>query len=87
MKDMKLSIEKYNTRIHSMNPGELKLLIKDIYDERKHNRNMSEESLKKLKNLEKKAEKRLKELNVLNDNTKKDFDDWKKQMKSGKRCY
>jgi len=84
---MSIQIDKQKQRLQRMNPQMVKNLIKDIFDERKHNRSMSESELSKLKELEKAAEKRLSDLKVLNEHTKKEYNAWKKKMDNEKRCY
>ena len=84
---MSIQIDRLKHNLKNMNAGAVKNLIKDIYDERKHNRSIKESEQKKLKELEKEAEKRLSELKVLNEETRKDYDAWKKKMDSERRCY
>jgi len=84
---LKLNIEKYKNQLPSLNINAIKSLIKAILDERKHNRKISENDFKNLKELEKKAEEELKKRKFLNDKTKSDYDSWKKKMENGKRCY
>ena len=84
---MPIETEKLKTNLGKMDAAAVRLLVRDIYDERKHNRKLEEPELKKLKELEKAAEKRLKELNVLNEKTEKDYKDWKKKMDKERRCY
>lgn len=84
---MAIETDKLKANLKRMDAAAVRLLIRDIYDERKHNRKMDEPERDKLKELEKAAEKRLKELNILNEKTEKDYRDWTKKMEREKRCY
>lgn len=87
MSTTKINIEKYKKALPGMRSEQIRGLIKDIYDERKHNRTLPESELKKLKDLEKEAEKVLKERKVINEKTEADYQAWKRKMEKERRCY
>lgn len=87
MAELKLNLEQLKKRIPRMSVGQLRSLVKDIYDERKHNRSMSEKDRKALKELETQVDKQLEEQKGLSSNDRKDYAAWKKKMEQGKRCY
>lgn len=87
MKNITQEIKKIEHRLKQMNPASLKNVIKSIYDEIKHNRNISEDEQKSLKKLEKKIDQELKARKLLTGDDKKDFEHWKKTLEEGRKCY
>ena len=80
-------MEKLKRRVPGMKINELRRLIKNIYDERKHNRTMPEADKTKLKELEKAVDAEIEKRGSLSADDKKDYSSWKQRMDSEKRCY
>lgn len=87
MSGLKKDPELLVKQVHKFSVNGIKSLIKDIYDERKHNRSMSTSELDKLKKLEKAADQELRRRKVLDKKSENDYKEWKKKMDKEKRCY
>jgi hypothetical protein len=82
-----IDVEKMKQRVPSMSVSQLRVLIKDIYDERKHNRTMTETDKTRLKDLEKAVDAEIEKRKTLSADDQKDYSAWKQRMDKEKRCY
>lgn len=83
----KMNIDGLKQRVPGMSIAQLRILIKDIYDERKHNRTMGDSEKKKLKDLEKAVDAEIEKRKSISASDRKDYSSWKQRMDGEKRCY